>query len=173
MTITEMMKEHYDEIIKAMKRIYEDSLHIPHCIYCIDMDEEDGTIVTHVFSDNNSWMEGYYRVWTCDNRNFNIFDGDSRSPKQIYKNDVEPLLTEERRKKIMDSFVTEPDSDDYWIYNEALDIVEDEYPDVWHTFREHAIQDIIDCTEPTYFMDILDERIRDNEQYEEMWSDEE
>ena len=37
MTITETLYEKYDEIIKAMKQAYEDSLHQPWCIYCVDM----------------------------------------------------------------------------------------------------------------------------------------
>ena len=177
-TITEMMKKHYDDIIKAMKRVYEDSLHVPHCVYCVDMNIEDGTIVVHVFPDNNSWMEGYYRVWTCDHRNFDLFDCDSRSQKQIYKEDIEPLLDSKEKRKV-DMFITKyqannPDDDDlYWTYSEAMDFVEEEFPDVWNTFRENTIKDIIDCAEPDYFTGILDERIRDNEQYDEMWGDEE
>lgn len=177
-TITEMMKEHYDEIIEAMKRVYEDSLHVPHCVYCVDMNTEDGTIVVHIFPDNNSWMEGYYRVWTCDNRNFDLFDCDSRSQKQIYKEDIEPLLDSKEKRKV-DMFITKyqannsDDDDLYWTYSETMDFVEEEFPDVWNTFKENTIKDIIDCAEPDYFTDILDERIRDNEQYDEMWGDEE
>lgn len=178
MTITEMMKEHYDEIIKAMKRVYEDSLHIPHCVYCVDMDEEDGTIVTHIFSDDNSWIEGYYRVWTCNNENWDIFLYDRRPWEQIYKESVEPLLNKKEKRKV-DLFIAKyqannPDDEDlYWTYCEAIDYVEDNYPERWNEFRNKAIKNIIDCTEEEYFTDILDERIRDNEQYEEMWSDEE
>ena len=178
MTITEMMKEHYDEIIKAMKHVYEDSFHVPHCVYCVDMDIEDGIIVIHVFPDDNSWMEGYYRVWTCDNRNWDIFSGDDRSYKWIYKESIEPLLNEEEKRKV-DLFITKyqannPDEDDeYWMYSEVIDYIENEFPDRWEEFENDVIQNELDCTEEDYFTDILDERIRDNEQYEEMWGDEE
>ena len=177
-TITEMMKEHYDEIIKAMKRVYEDSFHVPHCVYCVDMDTEDGTIVVHIFPDNNSWMEGYYRVWTCDNRNWDVFTWDDRSYKWIYKESIEPLLDEKEKRKV-EMFITKyqannPDEDDeYWTYAEVIDYVEDEFPDRWEQFRNDVIQNEMDNTEEDYFTDILDERIRDNEYYDEMWGDEE
>ena len=170
MTITEMMKEHYDEIIEAMNHAYEESLHAPYYIYCVDMDKETGQIVTHVFSDNNSWIEGYYRVWTCDNRTFDLFDCDSRSPEQIYKEDIEPLLNAEEKKKI-NEFIMNYQGDSYWLYFDVMKYIEDEFPYVWNNFKDNAVQDIIDCTENDYLSDILDERIRDNEQYEEMWSE--
>lgn len=176
MTITEMMKEHYDEIIKAMKRVYEDSLHVPHCVYCVDMNTEDGTIVIHIFPDNNSWMEGYYRVWTCDHRNWDVFTWDDRSYKCIYKESIEPLLNEEEKRKV-DLFITKyqannPD-DEYWMYGEVIDYVEKEFPDCWEQFENDVIQNEMDNTKDDYFTDILDERIRDNQYYEEMWGDEE
>lgn len=178
MTITEMIKEHYDEIIKAMKHVYEDSLHVPHCVYCVDMDTEDGTIIVHVFPDDNSWIQGYYRVWTRDNRNWDIFVGDDRSPKEIYQESIEPLLDEEEKRKVKIFFTkykaNNPDEDDkYWMYSEVIDYIENEFPDRWEEFENNAIQNELDCTEEDYFTDILDERIRDNEQYEEMWGDEE
>ena len=126
MTITEMMEEKYDEIVEAMKRVYEESLHVPHCVYCVDMDTEDGTIVTHIFPDNNSWMTGYYRVWTCDHRNWDMFTLDNRPWKLIYEESIEPLLDEEEKRKI-EMFITKyqannPDEDDeYWTYVEVID----------------------------------------------------
>lgn len=176
MKVTEMMKEHYNEIIEAMKRVFEDSLHVPHCVYCVDMDTEDGTIVIHVFPDNNSWMEGYYRVWTCDNRNWDMFTWDNREWEQIYKESVESLLNEEEKRKV-NMFITEyqannPDEDDlYWTYSEAIDYVENEFPDRWEEFRNNVIRNEVDNTSEDCFTDILDERIRDNEQYDEMWDE--
>lgn len=178
MTITEMMKKHYDEIIKAMKRGYEDSLHVPHCVYCVDMDTEDGTIVVHVFPDDNSWMEGYYRVWTCDNRNWDIFVGDNRTPKEIYQESIEPLLNKEEKRKA-NIFITKNQANNlnerelYWLYSEIIDYVKNKFPERWKEFENNAIQNILDNTEEYYFTDILDWRIQDNEQYEEMWGDEE
>lgn len=54
-----------------------------------------------------------------------------------------------------------------------IDYIENEFPDCWEEFENDVIQSELDCTEEDYFTDILDERIRDNEQYEEMWGDEE
>ena len=59
------------------------------------------------------------------------------------------------------------------MYSEVIDYIENEFPDRWEEFENDVIQSELDCTEEDYFTDILDERIRDNEQYEKMWEDEE
>ena len=107
-----------------------------------------------------------------------MFTWDDREWEQIYKESVEPLLDAEEKRKV-NTFITKyqannPDDDDlYWTYSEAIDYVENEFPDHWEEFRNNVIQNEVDNTSEDYFTDILDERIRDNEQYEEMWGDEE
>lgn len=179
MAITEMMKEKYYEIIEAMKRAYEDSLRQPWCLYRVDMNKEDGTIVVHPFSDNNSWIQGYYTIWTCDNEYFDLFAAwEGRTWKKVYEEEFIPFFSEEEKRKV-DMFIIEyqannPDNDDwFWTYSAVMDFVEKEFPEHWTRYRDKIIQEAIDNTEEDYFTDILDERIRDNEYYDEMWGDEE
>lgn len=179
MTITEMLKEKYDEIIKAMKRAYENSLHQPWCIYCVDIDKEDGTIVVHVFSDRNSWIQGYYTIWTCDNEYFDLFAAcEYRTWKKVYEEEILPFLNEEEKRKV-DMFIAEYqaenlyENDDFWTYAEVMDFVENKLPEHWSRYRNKLIQEVIDNTDEDYFTDILDERIAENEYEDKMWSDEE
>lgn len=174
MTITEMLKEKYDEIIEAMKQAYEDSLHQPWCIYCVDMDKEDGTIVVHVFSDRNSWIKGYYTVWTCDNEYFDLFAAcESRTWKKVYEEEILPFLNEKEKRKI-DMFITEyrsenPDDDDeFWVYAEAMDYIENKFPEHWSRYRNKLIQEVVNNTEEDYFTDILHNRIAENEYEDKM-----
>lgn len=179
MTITKTLYEKYDEIIKAMKQAYEDSLHQPWCIYCVDINKEDDTIVVHVFSDRNSWIQGYYTIWTCDNEYFNLFAAcEGRTWKKVYEEEILPFLNEEEKRKV-DMFITEyqsenPDEcDDLWTYAEVMDFVENKLPEHWSRYRDKLIQEVIDNTEDDYFTNILDERIAENEYADKMWSDEE
>ena len=179
MTTTEMLNEKYDEIIKAMKQAYEDSLHQPWCIYCVDMNKEDDTIVIHVFSDRNSWIQGYYTIWTCDNEYFDLFAAcEYRTWKKVYEEEILPFLNEEEKRKV-DMFITEYQSenlyenDDFWTYAEVMDFVENKLPEHWSRYRDKLIQEVIDNTDEEYFTDILDERIAENEYEDKMWSDEE
>lgn len=179
MTITEMLKEKYDEIIKAMKQAYEDSLHQPWCIYCVDMDKEDGTIVVHVLSDRNSWIKGYYTIWTCDNEYFDLFAAcEDRTWKKVYEEEILPFLNNKEKRKV-DMFITEyqsenPDDDDeFWTYAEVMDFVENKLPEHWSQYRDKLIQEVVNSTEEDYFTDILDNRIAENEYEDKMWSDEE
>ena len=176
MTITEMLNEKYDEIIKAMKQAYEDSLHQPWCIYCVDMDKEDGTIVVHVFSDRNSWIQGYYTIWTCDNEYFDLIAAcEGRTWKKVYEEEILPFLNDKEKRKV-DMFITEyqsenPDDDDeFWTYAEVMDFVENKLPAHWSRYRDKLIQEAIDNTEEDYFTDILDNRIAENE-YEDKMSE--
>jgi len=179
MTITETLYEKYDEIIKAMKQAYEDSLHQPWCIYCVDMNKEDDTIVVHVFSDRNSWIQGYYTIWTCDNEYFDLFAAcEYRTWKRVYEEEILPFLNEEEKKKV-DMFIAEYrsenlyENDDFWTYAEVMDFVENKLPEHWSRYRDKLIQEVIDNTDEDYFTDILDERIAENEYEDKMWSDEE
>lgn len=179
MTITETLYEKYDEIIKAMKQAYEDSLHQPWCIYCVDMNKEDDTIVVHVFSDRNSWIQGYYTIWTCDNEYFDLFAAcEYRTWKRVYEEEILPFLNEEEKRKV-DAFIAEYQSenlyenDDFWTYAEVMDFVENKLPEHWSRYRDKLIQEVIDNTDEEYFTDILDERIAENEYADKMWSDEE
>lgn len=176
MTITETLYEKYDEIIKAMKQAYEDSLHQPWCIYCVDMNKEDDTIVVHVFSDRNSWIQGYYTIWTCDNEYFDLFAAcEYRTWKRVYEEEILPFLNEEEKRKV-DMFITEYQSenlyenDDFWTYAEVMDFVENKLPEHWSRYRDKLIQEVIDNTDEDYFTDILDERIAENE-YEDKMSE--
>lgn len=179
MTITETLYKKYDEIIKAMKQAYEDSLHQPWCIYCVDMNKEDDTIVVHAFSDRNSWIQGYYTIWTCDNEYFDLFAAcEGRTWKKVYEEEILPFLNEEEKKKV-DMFIAEYqaenlyENDDFWTYAEVMDFVENKLPEHWSRYRDKLIQEVIDNTEDDYFTDILDERIAENEYEDKMWSDEE
>ena len=165
MTITETLKEKYDEIIEAMKQAYEDSLYQPWCIYCVDMNKEDDTIVVHTFSDRNSWIQGYYTIWTCDNEYFDLFAAcEGRTWKKVYEEEILPFLNEEEKKKV-DMFIAEYqaenlyENDDFWTYAEVMDFVENKLPEHWSRYRNKLIQEVIDSTEDDYFTDILDERI--------------
>ena len=177
MTITEMLKEKYDEIIKAMKQAYEDSLYQPWRIYCVDMDKEDGTIVEYVFVDRNSWIEGYHTVWICDNEYFDLFAAcEGRTWKKVYEEEILPFLNEEEKRKV-DMFITEyqannPD-DEFWTYAEVMDFVEKKLPEHWLRYRNKLVQEVIDNTEDGYFTDILDNHIAEAEYEDKMWSDEE
>ena len=179
MTITETLYEKYDEIIKAMKQAYEDSLYQPWCIYCVDMNKEDDTIVVHVFSDRNSWIQGYYTIWTCDNEYFDLFTAcEGRTWKKVYEEEILPFLNEEEKRKV-DMFIEEYqaenlyENDDFWTYAEVMDFVENKLPEHWSRYRDKLIQEVIDNTDEEYFTDILDERITENEYEDKMWSDEE
>lgn len=179
MTITKILYEKYDEIIKAMKQAYEDSLHQPWCIYCVDMNKEDDTIVVHVFSDRNSWIQGYYTIWTCDNEYFDLFAAcEGRTWKKVYEEEILPFLNEEEKRKV-DAFIAEYQSenlyenDDFWTYAEVMDFVENKLPEHWSRYRDKLIQEVIDNTEDDYFTDILDERIAEIEYYEDITSERE
>lgn len=179
MTITETLYEKYDEIIKAMKQAYEDSLHQPWCIYCVDMNKEDDTIVVHVFSDRNSWIQGYYTIWTCDNEYFDLFAAcEYRTWKRVYEEEILPFLNEEEKRKV-DMFIVEYqaenlyENDDFWTYAEVMDFVENKLPEHWSRYRNKLIQEVIDNTDEDYFTDILDERIAEIEYYEDITSERE
>lgn len=177
MTITEVLKEKYDEIIKAMKQAYEDSLHQPWCIYCVDINKEDDTIVVHAFSDRNSWIQGYYTIWTCDNEYFDLFAAcEGRTWKKVYEEEILPFLNEEEKRKV-DMFIAEYqaenlyENDDFWTYAEVMDFVENKLPEHWSRYRDKLIQEVIDNTDEDYFTDILDERIAENEYYDDIMSE--
>ena len=179
MTTTEILKEKYDEIIEAMKQAYEDSLYQPWCIYCVDMNKEDDTIVVHTFSDRNSWIQGYYTIWTCDNEYFDLFAAcEYRTWKKVYEEEILPFLNEEEKRKV-DMFIAEYQSenlyenDDFWTYAEVMDFVENKLPEHWSRYRDKLIQEVIDNTEDDYFTDILDERIAEIEYYEDITSERE
>lgn len=174
MAITEMIKEKYYEIIEAMKRAYEDSLRQPWCLYRVDMNKEDGTIVVHPFSDNNSWIQGYYTIWTCDNEYFDLIATcEGRTWKKVYEEEILPFLNEKEKRKI-DMFISEyqlenPDERDlYWTYAEVMDFVEKKFPEHWLRYVDKLIQEVIDSTEEDYFIDILDNRITEIEYYEKV-----
>lgn len=177
MTITETLYEKYDEIIKAMKQAYEDSLYQPWCIYCVDMNKEDDTIVVHTFSDRNSWIQGYYTIWTCDNEYFDLFAAcEGRTWKKVYEEEILPFLNEEEKRKV-DMFIVEYqaenlyENDDFWTYAEVMDFVENKLPEHWSRYRNKLIQEVIDNTDEDYFTDILDERIAKIEYYEDITSE--
>lgn len=179
MTTIEILYEKYDEIIKAMKQAYEDSLYQSWCIYCVDMNKEDDTIVVHTFSDRNSWIQGYYTIWTCDNEYFDLFAAcEYRTWKKVYEEEILPFLNEEEKRKV-DMFITEYQSenlyenDDFWTYAEVMDFVENKFPEHWSRYRDKLIQKVIDNTEDDYFTDILDERIAEIEYYEDITSERE
>lgn len=177
MKVSKMMEKNYDAIIKTMKQAYEDSLHQPWCIYCVDIDKEDGTIVVHVFSDRNSWIQGYYTIWTCDNEYFDLFAAcEGRTWKKVYEEEILPFLNDKEKRKV-DMFITEyqtnnPD-DEFWTYAEVMNFVENKLTEHWSRYRDKLIQEVIDNTEDDYFTDILDNRIAENEYEDKIWSDEE
>ena len=71
-------------------------------------------------------------------------------------------------------FITEyrankPD-DEFWMWAEVMDFVENKLPEHWSRYRNKLIQEVIDNTEEDYFTDILDNRIAENE-YEDKMSE--
>ena len=167
MKVSEMMEKNYSKIIEVMKQAYSEALHMPWVIYKVDMDIEDGTVTSHQFVDNNSWIQGWHTIWTFDYRNEDpVKIAEDNWGGEIYWDEFASYLDADGQR------MCEEYLDDGHSYSELLDYIKEKFEYSYDLYKEKLIKEIIDSTEEDYFTDILDYVIRDVQDYEDAdWED--
>ena len=162
MKISEMMEQNYDKIIKVMKQAYSEALHMPWVIHRVDMDVKDGTVTTHYFTDNNSWIQGWHTIWSFDYTNENPIDiVEDHWSGEIFYDEIVPLLNDDGRK-VCEDYLNNGHN-----YSDLLDFIKWRFEDVYEDYKEKTIKEIINSTVEDYFTDILDYVIVATQDYED------
>ena len=175
MKTSEMLRERYNELIEAMKKVDRQAIENPHLQFDVIISEDGEIDIFEDIAGSNSWRPNWITVASFSCHNHPVEDWDEREADIIFKEDLFPRLTLEHQEEVKNyihSIVTEEEPDDeHWFYWEMMMYIKgiNKYQYAWDGYTEDMIDNYFSNVSEDYYTDRLNYRILEYEDMESLY----